>query len=481
MKQGGNINVKRCSTFGAQSAFFWVLLLSLALFMPACGGGGGGDSSGGDGDNNGDGDTGGTGGIGGTGGTGGDRIDLSFGKDGGVVTPFGTGGDSANAVAIQADGKIVVAGYVGNPTGGQDQDFGVVRYSKDGILDNSFSGDGKTNTVISANSGASAVAIDTNGKIVAAGWASNEGTGVNEVALVRYNKADGSLDSTFDGDGIVTTAVIANETSEASAVVMQSDGKILVAGWAASAAPASGDLFAVLRYKDNGSLDTTFGGGDGIVTTPVGVDGQANSLAVQGDGKIVVAGFSYTNDVVGGDFALLRYDADGLLDTTFGTGGMAILDIGSPTDQIRGIALDPLDKIVVVGTTSKNGAGDFAVVRYSKNGTLDTGFGDAGMRVESLGVGDDEAFAVAIQSDASIVVVGSSSTGSYDDIALVRFDSNGKLDTTFGSGGRVITPIGKQDDVGNAVAIQSDGTIVVAGRAWNDTNNDDFVVVRYLP
>jgi uncharacterized delta-60 repeat protein len=404
-------------------------------------------------------------------------VDKGFGTDGGVITSFGTGYDSANAVALQNDGKIVVAGQVSNQDTG-DQDFGVVRYNVDGTLDASFSGDGKVTTTIrpsgigESSGGAEAVAIDGSGRIVAVGWAYNDSTGLNEMALVRYN-TDGNPDSTFGEDGIVTTVVTLDEDSEARAVAIHS-GKILVAGWVGG---VSGDEFAVLRYSDNGSLDPTFGSG-GIVATLVGTNGQANALAVQDDGKIIAAGFS--DGVVAGDFALVRYEASGLLDTTFGSGGIVVHDLGSETDQIHDIALQ-LNGIVVVGTTFKNGNADFALARYKMaGGVLDTSFGNIGVVVESLGTGDDEAYAVALTSDR-ILVAGLSSANGYEDIALARFDQNGHSDATFGENGRVIVPIGTQADIGNAVAIQPDGKTIVVGSAWNDTNNEDFVVVRYLP
>jgi uncharacterized delta-60 repeat protein len=450
--------------------------------MPACGGGGGGGGTGDPSDeDDGGGLGGGIGGGSGTGGSGLSQGDMGFGTSGGVLTSFGTGFDSANAVALQADGRIVVAGQVSNQDTG-DQDFGVVRYNADGTLDAGFSGDGKVTTTIhpsgigESSGGANAVVVDGSGRIVAAGWAFNDSTGLNEVALVRYNP-DGSLDGTFGGDGIVTTVVMLDEDSMARAIAIHS-GKIIVAGWVGG---VSGDEFAVLRYNDDGTLDTTFGTGDGVVTTTVGVHGQANALAIQDDGKIVVGGYSVSSDTTAEDFALVRYDTLGSLDTTFSNDGIVVEDLGgSSTDQIHGIALQ-LSGIVVVGTTVENGAGDFALARYNmSDGTRDTSFGNGGVVVESLGTGDDEAYAVAITGDR-IMVAGLSSTNGYEDIALARFDQNGNSDATFGSNGHVIVPIGTQADIGNAVAIQPDGKTIVAGSAWNDTNNEDFVVVRYLP
>ncbi len=384
-------------------------------------------------------------------------LDTTFDTDGITTTNTGTSRDGAHAVAVQSDGNIVAAGV-------SQGDFAMVRYTTDGSLDTTFDTDGITTTNTAQSfiaSGARAVTVQSNGKIVAVGG------GDRAIVVVRYN-TDGSLDTTFDTDGITTTTSVSGDDSvEGNAMALQSDGKIVAAG------ALDGD-FAMVRYNTDGSLDTTFDT-DGITTTNINPESYdfATAMALQSDGKIVVAGEYRTGGAAGGRLALVRYNTDGSLDTTFDTDGITTTNTAGPFRiyGVGGVAVQSDDKIVVAA-----GAGDWVVARYSSNGSLDTTFDTDGITttdIDRIGVGTESADAVAVQSDGRIIVAGSSK----GDFAMVRYNTDGSLDTTFDTDGITTTnTVGSSLGHGaRAVAVQSDGKIVAAGTS----DGDDFVVVRY--
>ncbi|WP_306463756.1 hypothetical protein, partial [Streptomyces sp. WAC07061] len=322
--------------------------------------------------------------------------------DGRITADLRGGDDTADAVAVQPDGKLVVAGYSAEPDGGGG--FTVARFHANGSLDTTFDGSGFTVTDFgtAGPQEAHAVVIQPGGAIVAAG-----GSGT-EVALARYNAADGSLDTAFGDGGTVTTG-FAGGSATAFDVTLQSDNKIVIAGRAGYNYPSNESDFALARYQTNGSLDTAFGDG-GRVTTPFAGADVANGVKVQPDGKIVTAGNS------GFDFALARYNpADGSLDGTFDTDGKVTTDFGTNTlDGAADLALQPDGKIVAAGIS----LADFGVARYNADGSLDGGFGAGGKVHTDVSSGYfDTANAVALQSDGKIVVSGN--TG--DDRGLVRY------------------------------------------------------------
>ena len=394
-------------------------------------------------------------------------LDTSFGTGGKVTTAVGSNPDIALAVAIQSDGKIVAAGYSNN---GTDNDFAVVRYTAAGALDTGFGTSGIASTTIgSYNDQARAVAIQSDGKVVAAGSSSNGSN--DDFAVARYN-ANGSLDTSFDSDGYITTA-IGSSNDVANAVAIQTDGKIVTAGYSNN---GSDDDFALARYTTAGALDTTFSD-DGKVTTGIGAGAErANAVAMRADGAILAAGYSYTGTV--NDFALAAYDADGEPAAVLDGPGWLTTAIGTRYDKASAVAVDGDGNIVVAGYSNNGSDDDFALVRYDADGTPDTGFGASGIASTTIGSYDDRGLAVAIQSDDKVVVVGYGNNGSDDDFALVRYNADGTPDTGFGASGIASTTIGSYDDRGLAVAIQSDGKVVAAGYS-NNGSDDDFTVVRY--
>ncbi len=333
-------------------------------------------------------------------------LDTTFGNGGKVTTEFFHRSNpiaSAVATAITPNGKIVVAGTSYN-------DFALARYNADGTLDTSFNGYGKLTTDFGGyDDEGNSVALQSDGKIVVAGFSNN---GINnDFALARYN-ANGTLDTSFDGDGKLTTD-FGGSIDEGNSVAVQSDGKIIVAG---SSYNGTNTYFALARYNANGTLDTSFDS-DGKLTTTFGAsDDYGYSVALQSDDKIVVVGDSVNG--TGYDFAVARYNANGTLDTSFDGDGKLTTDFGGSYDYGRSVAVQSDGKIVVAGD-STNGTGyDFAVARYNANGTLDTSFDGDGKLTTAFGASDYRGLSVAVQSNGKIVVAGASNNGTNYDFAL---------------------------------------------------------------
>ncbi|TMA52939.1 MAG: hypothetical protein E6J75_15970 [Deltaproteobacteria bacterium] len=338
-----------------------------------------------------------------------------------------------------------------------------------GDLDPSFGAGGQVVTpILSSYDGAGALVVQPDGKLVAAGHAYD--TNNTTFALVRY-AADGSLDESFGAAGKVTTAI--GIGSAASALVLQADGKLVAAGRTFT---GSRTVFALARYRANGSLDGSFGTG-GKVITPLGnVDDEVAALVLQPDGKLVAAGYSDRGGSTA--FALARYDADGTLDATFGNGGKVITAIGSVDDEAFALVLQPDGKLVAAGYSSSAGNPAFALVRYDADGTLDASFGTGGKVTTPIGSVDDEAFALVLQPDGKLVAAGYTSGASSIAFALVRYGTDGSLDTSFGTGGKVTTPIGSVDDEAFALVLQPDGKLVAAGYTNDGSEQDQAPTAR---
>jgi uncharacterized delta-60 repeat protein len=364
--------------------------------------------------------------------------------------------DHAFAVAIQSDGKIVAAGETFSSSNGWC--VSLARYASNGSLDMSFGNGGKVLTVVSG--GATAVAIQNDGKIVVAGY-----DHIYSFVLVRFN-SDGTLDTSFGNSGQVLT----NLGGGASAIAIQSDGRIVAAGYSYN---TYGYDFALTRYNGNGTLDVTFGSRGAVISDASAysiMGGGASSLAIQTDGKIVAAGGSY----------LIRYNSDGSLDTTFNLAGKVIS--GSYYETMSGVGIQTDGKIVAAGS-SYNGMGsyDFALTRYNIDGSPDFTFNGNGravtpvMSLYPLG----PATVVPDQSNGKIVAAGYSQ---YQ-FVLARYNSDGSPDTTFASVGEIITTGGgywSNNSFVNDIAVQNDGKIVVAGSSYkDDVSGYDFALARH--
>jgi uncharacterized delta-60 repeat protein len=393
-------------------------------------------------------------------------LDTSFSGDGKQTTDFG-GPDAATGVALQGDGKIIVVG--GAVSGRGDGDFALARYNPNGSLDTSFSGDGKQRTDFGLGERARAVALQANGKIVVAGSTGDEPPSAGNFALARYNP-NGTLDTSFSGDGKQTTDFGASSDDSAGGVVLQANGKIVAVG-------GTGDNFALARYNPNGMLDTSFSG-DGKQRTDFGGTGDAaNGVALQGDGKIVAVGATF--DGFTGDFALARYNPNGTLDASFSADGRQTTDFGGTGDAANGVALQANGRIVGVGGGGTGG--DFTLARYNTNGSLDTSFSGDGRQTTNFGDIFDLATGVALQG-GKIVAVGGGGASDFGaaDFALARYNPNGSLDPSFSADGRQRTDFGGDSDAANGVALQADGKIVAVGVGLGPSQTPDFALARYL-
>ena len=413
-------------------------------------------------------------------------LDPTFGTGGQVTTDFNHSTDIANAVALQSDGKLVVVGQTYKHNDYTGEDFAVARYNGDGTLDTSFGNGGKVTTDFPGLAAvASSVVVQPDGKILVAGGAFPGFTFLGDFELVRYNP-DGSLDTSFGSGGIVTTS-FPGQGSYAFALALQSDGKIIAAGTDFvnfSSEDSSNTDFALERYNPDGTPDTTFGNGGQVTTDFDGFNDDAFSILVQPDGKLVAVG-SAKNPATFYDFAAVRYLANGTIDTTFGVAGKVRTDFGhADFDQARSAVLQPDGKIVAAGTTIfNNGLSEpFAVARYNSNGTLDTTFDSDGKLLIDFGSFDQTAYKVLLQPDGKIVTVGYPNTESSDsDFLLARCNTNGSLDTTFGVGGKVRTSFGDLNGGAYGAVLQPDGKIVAVGFNATFTNKwAEFALARYL-
>jgi uncharacterized delta-60 repeat protein len=447
-------------------------------------------------------------------------LDPGFSSDGKTQEFFDAGGlhaDHANAVAVQADGKIVVVGYAEGPNG--DRDFAVSRLNSDGSRDTSFGG-GTGRVRIAFDLGgtkhdeARAVVVQPDGKIVVAGQVARI-NGDSDMGVIRLNSdgtLDGGVDDSTPGDAFSTDgkAVIyfdlgGSNVDGANAVALLGE-KIVLAGFAQTG--ATNYEMAVAVLENYGDLDLNFStggvdGGDGRTTVPFDLGGllidQANAVAIQG-GKIVLAGTAHTASD-GVDMAVARLTVQGYLDSTFSPGGAegsgkAIVgfNLGSNNlDAANAMVIQPDGKILLAGTVARATAGDydFGVARLTIDGALDTatfGAGDGKTLVafDRGGNNADEAHAVALQSDGKIVIAGTVDVDAAGntDLGIARLTADGILDGTFGGNGRAVVKfdLGQQKaDEAAGLALDSSDRIIVAGTVQRSMTGDtDFGVARLV-
>jgi uncharacterized delta-60 repeat protein len=412
-------------------------------------------------------------------------LDPTFGTGGMLMTDINRSTDIANAVAIQADGKLVVVGTTYRQNDFSGEDFVVTRHNTDGTLDNTFGVGGKVRTDFPGLAAVpSSVVIQSDGKIVVAGGAFPLFTFLGNFEVVRYNP-NGSLDTSFGDGGIVTT--IFPQGSYAFDVALQSDGKIIAAGTVFvdfDPGEMSDTDFALARYNPDGTPDATFGSGGQISTDFLGHEDDAFSVLIQPDGKIVAVG-SANDPATFYDFAAARYLSNGTIDTTFGVAGKVHTDFGDQNfDRARSAALQPDGRIVAAGFAISHGGGvqNFAVARYTSSGVLDTTFSRDGKTQIDFGNCCQSATKVLLQSDGKIITVGGSNgESSDDDFLLARLNPRGSIDATFGVGGQVRTSFGDLNGGANGAAFQADGKIVAVGFQANfNSQRANFALARYL-
>ncbi len=388
-------------------------------------------------------------------------LDTTFGAGGKVTTRIGNSQSEALAAAVQTDGKTVAAGYSFNTA---DADFALARYNADGSLDASFGAGGKVTTDFGGDNFILALVIQpADGKLVAAGSSSN---GANDdFALARYN-TDGTLDASFGTGGKVTTDFGGNSSDYIDGVALQADGKIIAAGYRFN---GSFFHFALARYNADGSLDASFGAGGKIITMLTAFDDLARAVVIQTDGKIVVAGEANA------DFAVARYNSDGTLDSSFGTGGTVITSI-NVFDSAYDVVLQADGKILAAGESGDGNNADFALLRYTSSGALDSTFGAGGIVTTAIGAGDEIASSLAAQASGKIIVGGFSFNGANADFALARYNTDGSLDGSFGTGGKILTDFGGGAfDYINALVLQSNNRVIGFG-----SSNSNFAAAAYV-
>jgi uncharacterized delta-60 repeat protein len=413
------------------------------------------------------------------------QLDPSFGGGGTVVTEFPSSYSGARALAVQADGRIIAAGFA-HTNDSIVSDFALTRYDTSGALDPTFGSGGRVRTDFGGRfDEAVAVAVQANGKIVAAGN-SSDANGY-DMAVARYN-TDGTLDPSFDGDGRALVD-FASESS-ARAVTLQPDGKVVLAGWVTHPVGAGCCVsdFALARLTTAGALDSSFDGDGRVVTDflPGADNGHdaAQAVLVQADGRIVAGGAG----VAGGssvDFAVARYRPNGSLDPTFSNDGLVTTDFVGDFDEIRDLAVDKSGRLVVGGQScefpgSSDEVCDFGLARYTATGTLDRRFGRQGRIRTDLGGDVGEGIrGVGVQADGRIVTAGDTAGPGASDVGLTRYRADGRLDRSFGVNGVVITPVSPSTDEVGGLALQADGRLLVAGTTAVQ-QSFGFFVSRYL-
>ena len=386
------------------------------------------------------------------------HLDRTFGTNG--IFTLSLANSQANAVALQSDGKIVVAGQLGNKSG-------LIRLSTNGSLDNTF---GSGGVVVVNHFGGDinqvivGMAIQSDGKIVAAA------TGVPQGGQVARFNPNGTLDTTFGSNGIATLSL------NAALLALQTDGKIIVTGGQLGGA-------VMARLNTNGQPDTTFGTG-GVAAL---ADFGSSSIALQADGKILIGSGGFPPlpvlNPLGAAGSVTRYNTNGSLDKAFGIFGQA-----AATAAPSAIAVQSDGKILTAGSQAgkvavHGNALGFGLARYNTDGSIDTTFGSHGGDVTTFpNTSLTGALALALQSNGDIVAAGEagnvvSNSTIFEAFALARYAATGKLDAAFGTGGRVTTSFGSNDDAFiTSVVLQSDGKIVVAGT----NGGGSFQVARYL-
>lgn len=306
-------------------------------------------------------------------------------------------------------------------------------------------------------------------------YADEAGGGDAVVELLGEVVPSGTLDPRFGSAGVVTTA-IGSTFEEAHAMAIQMDGKIVLAGH--SNTGSNYDL-AILRYNTDGSLDSSFGLGGKVTLAVGGGNDFGEAVVVQPDGKILVAGVAFNG--FNNDFIVVRFQSTGSLDTAFGTSGVAWIDVDGGHDfgQAMGLQLD--GRIVVAGYARVGVTNDFALARLESDGSADTSFGAGGVTTTPILADNDEARALTIQPNGKIVVAGyARNSSSVYEFAVARFETDGTLDSSFNSTGTETIAIGGDNDYAYALAIQGDGRILLAGRSHNGINYD-MAVVRLNP
>ncbi len=401
-------------------------------------------------------------------------LDTTFNGTGAVTTNLAVYVDTAESVAIQTDGKIIVTGSKYDATA-HTSEYYVFRYNTNGILDTTFNASGVVTASIDKNkpNTAADVKIQTDGKIVVCGT-SYVGS-YDDIAIIRLN-TNGTLDNTFNGTGKVTSGFLKSGRDVIEKLAVQSDGKILATGYTSS------NNISLARYNTNGTLDTSFNT-KGYLTSNFQhtyFDNTLNSSAVlsQTDGKVLIVGNYYSSTSNNQEIFVRRYNASGTVDTTFGTSGMASLGINANWTFSNAAILQTDGKIMIVGSSYIGTVSVFTLVRFNTNGTLDTTFNGTGILNTTISV-NSVGNSILLQPDGKILVGGWITNGADRDLLLMRYNSNGTLDSTFNGNGKVTQGIGTSNDEILKLALQADGKIAVLSSYVNTSGNGRLALLRY--
>ena len=384
-------------------------------------------------------------------------FDASFGIDGKMNDELGTAQFLLD-LALQPDGKIVGVGQLNFNS--ENNEFFVVRYNSDGSKDTEFGIAGLNTTLFGVSSGANTVALQSDGKIVVAGFTSSQHitngiTTSYKIMAVRYN-SDGTLDTTFNTTGIFT---FANEwTGYIKDIAIQEDGKIVMAG-------SMGDRPVLVRLNEDGTLDTSFAETGYTNNLPVGgwgTPGIYNKLKICSDGSIVAAGR------LGIDMLLSKYNSDGTLYATFGNQGVVMVAGLPNTALANGLTITSNDDILLSGEVYNGDLSDGVVAKFNENGVLVTDFADNGFLITNLGTGMSMSGIEVAMSNNKIVVGYLSGTIYNYDFTIAAYHLNGNADTSFGTNGSTTfffdDPV--RHDYLRSMIVQPDGKILVGGRSW---------------
>jgi uncharacterized delta-60 repeat protein len=343
----------------------------------------------------------------------------------------------------------------------------LTRYTNNGILDTSFGSQGIVTSLFGLSCRATCVAIQADQKIIIAGNVYQDAQSIaNRFLIARYN-TDGSLDTSFGNAGIVS--VLVGDGGIANSIALQTDGKIVIAGVAVILGTPE---ICLIRCNSNGTIDTSFGN-NGIVLTQVGPRSTALAITLQTDNKILIAGYS-TLEVVE-DCTITRFNTDGSIDTSFGSNGNVIIHFeNSQYSHAEKIALQNDSKILFTGTVGGTPNKQF-VARITAAGQLDTSFGSNGngIVIQSMGAGCT-GDALSLYSDQTIGVGGTTIVNGESRLFVSRFLANGTLDTSFGDQGMVIASLGMNVDT-NAEIVQADDKLIVVGSA-----NTQYMLARFV-
>ncbi len=436
-----------------------------------------------------------------------DYMDRGFNRTGIATQAVGPAQTVARAAVMLPDGKTVVAGYASNGV----NDLALLRYNMNGTLDSTFGAGGVVNTMMNGKHfEAAGLALQADGKLVAVGTtcvAPVVGGGcTNYDALISRFDASGAVDATFASKG--TAARDAGSSFDyLTSVAIQADGKVVAAGYYCAVGDeisCSDYDFLLLRYTSTGARDVTFGTtGDGMVKMPIGAShDKAFALALQGNGALVVAGTSCnvanpdTGNCEDASSVLVRFTSAGVLDASFGVGGIARLTthVGTGLEQLNAVIVQADGKIAAAGTTCVAGDAsacnysDFLLARVDNSGAPDASFGVGGVVTAAVGLGDDAGHALVQQSDGKLLLGGYTAAmvtpnGAREAFALLRFNGNGALDVGFSNDGKVVTKIAADSNdrayVMATMPNMLNGKVVLAGSSAIDATRSSVAVVSY--